>query len=54
MSATTVRTPATPGVLDDPMRNRGVGFSAAEREALGLTARLPSALLTRPAYPDAA
>jgi malate dehydrogenase (oxaloacetate-decarboxylating) len=40
------RTPAVPGVLDDPMRNRGVAFAAAEREALGLTGRLPSRILT--------
>jgi malate dehydrogenase (oxaloacetate-decarboxylating) len=40
------RTPAVPGVLDDPILNRGVAFSAAEREALGLTGRLPSAVLT--------
>jgi malate dehydrogenase (oxaloacetate-decarboxylating) len=40
------RTPAVPGVLDDPMRNRGVGFTLAEREALGLTGRLPSGVLT--------
>jgi malate dehydrogenase (oxaloacetate-decarboxylating) len=40
------RTPAVPGVLDDPIRNRGVAFSAAEREALGLTGRLPSGVLT--------
>jgi malate dehydrogenase (oxaloacetate-decarboxylating) len=32
-------------VLDDPIRNRGVAFSAAEREALGLTGRLPSGVL---------
>ena len=36
-------TPAVPGVLTDPMRNRGVAFSLAEREALGLTGRLPPA-----------
>jgi malate dehydrogenase (oxaloacetate-decarboxylating) len=42
----TTRTPAVPGVLDDPMRNHGVAFSAAEREALGLTGRLPTAVLT--------
>jgi malate dehydrogenase (oxaloacetate-decarboxylating) len=46
MSKTAARTPATPGVLDDPLRNRGVAFTAAEREALGLTGRLPSAVLT--------
>jgi malate dehydrogenase (oxaloacetate-decarboxylating) len=40
------RVPAVPGVLDDPMRNRGVAFTAAEREALGLTGRLPSQVLT--------
>ena len=40
------RTPAVPGVLDDPMRNRGVAFTAAERAALGLTGRLPSGVLT--------
>jgi malate dehydrogenase (oxaloacetate-decarboxylating) len=34
------RTPAVPGVLDDPIQNRGVAFSAAERETLGLTGRL--------------
>jgi malate dehydrogenase (oxaloacetate-decarboxylating) len=33
-------------VLDDPLRNRGVAFSADERERLGLVGRLPSAILT--------
>jgi len=42
----TTRTSAIPGVLDDPIRNRGVAFSAADREALGLTGRLPAAVLT--------
>ncbi|HWG64899.1 MAG TPA: NAD-dependent malic enzyme [Streptosporangiaceae bacterium] len=42
----TTRTPAVPGVLDDPMINRGVAFSTAERAALGLTGRLPAATLT--------
>jgi malate dehydrogenase (oxaloacetate-decarboxylating) len=32
--------------LNDPMRNRGVAFTEAQREALGLTGRLPSAVLT--------
>src|SRR6266700_2933075 len=45
-SISMTRTPAIPGVLDDPMRNRGVAFSAADREALGLTGRLPAAVLT--------
>jgi malate dehydrogenase (oxaloacetate-decarboxylating) len=40
------RSPAVPGVLDDPILNRGVAFSAAERAARGLTGRLPSAVLT--------
>src|SRR5216683_1546169 len=40
------RTPAVPGVLDDPMLNRGVAFTATERESLGLTGRLPAAVLT--------
>jgi hypothetical protein len=46
MTTSTTRTPVVPGVLDDPMRNRGVAFSTAEREALGLTGRLPAAVLT--------
>jgi hypothetical protein len=41
-----VRTSAEPAVLNDPLRNRGVAFSLAEREALGLTGRLPSGVLT--------
>ena len=39
-------TAAVPAVLDDPLRYRGVAFSAAEREALGLTGRLPAGVLT--------
>src|SRR6202000_176832 len=46
MSTSTTRTPAVPGVLQDPVSNRGVGFSQADRERLGLTGRLPSAVLT--------
>ena len=45
MAKTTARTPVTPGVLDDPLRNRGVAFSPAERDKLGLTGRLPSGVL---------
>ena len=33
--------PVLRGVLDDPLRNRGAAFTHAEREALGLTGRLP-------------
>jgi malate dehydrogenase (oxaloacetate-decarboxylating) len=40
------RIPALPGVLVDPVLNRGVAFSAAERETLGLAGRLPAAVLT--------
>jgi malate dehydrogenase (oxaloacetate-decarboxylating) len=43
MSSTT---PATPGVLEDPLLNRGVAFTPEEREALGITGRLPSAVLS--------
>ena len=46
MDVNKTRTPAIPAVLGDPMRDRGVAFTAAEREALGLTGRLPSAVLT--------
>jgi malate dehydrogenase (oxaloacetate-decarboxylating) len=44
--STTTRTPAVPGVLQNPISNRGAAFSRAERESLGLTGRLPSAVLT--------
>ena len=44
--STTTRTPAVPGVLQDPISNRGAAFSRAERDSLGLTGRLPSAVLT--------
>jgi malate dehydrogenase (oxaloacetate-decarboxylating) len=36
----------TPSVLEDPLLNRGAAFTVAEREALGLTGRLPSGVLT--------
>ncbi|MGW3499032.1 NAD-dependent malic enzyme [Streptomyces sp. NPDC001020] len=45
MTKRTMRTPATPGVLVDPLRNRGVAFTEAERDELGLTGRLPSGVL---------
>jgi malate dehydrogenase (oxaloacetate-decarboxylating) len=44
--STTTQTPTVPGVLQDPISNRGAAFSRAERESLGLTGRLPSAVLT--------
>ena len=61
---TSVRGPAEPVVLNDPLRNRGVAFTLAERETQGLTGRLPSGVLTledqahredaiwQPVYPD--
>ncbi|MFE5090763.1 NAD-dependent malic enzyme [Streptomyces sp. NPDC056638] len=45
MTKRTVRTPAIPSVLVDPLRNRGVAFTQAERDELGLTGRLPSGVL---------
>ena len=38
--------PWLPAILADAARNRGAAFSAAERDALGLTGRLPPAVLT--------
>ena len=38
--------PATPTALAEPLLNRGVAFTVAERAALGLTGRLPSGVLT--------
>jgi malate dehydrogenase (oxaloacetate-decarboxylating) len=35
-----------PAILGDPVCNRGVAFSAEERDVLGLTGRLPPAVLT--------
>ena len=46
MTKHTTRTSAVPAALDDPLVNRGVAFTEKEREALGLTGRLPSAVLT--------
>ncbi|MGW3562571.1 NAD-dependent malic enzyme [Streptomyces sp. NPDC000941] len=46
MTETRRRTPATPAALADPPRNHGVAFTQEERDALGLTGRLPSGVLT--------
>jgi malate dehydrogenase (oxaloacetate-decarboxylating) len=46
MTEHAVRTPAIPDVLSDPTRNHGAAFTPAQREALGLTGRLPSAVLS--------
>ncbi|MFG2883547.1 hypothetical protein ACGFYV_14810 [Streptomyces sp. NPDC048297] len=40
------RTAAAPDVLRDPLRNHGTAFTQTERDALGLTGRLPAAVLT--------
>ncbi|WP_440555950.1 NAD-dependent malic enzyme [Streptomyces sp. SCPE 10] len=45
MTESHARTSAIPGVLVDPLRNRGVAFTPEDREALGLTGRLPSGVL---------
>ncbi len=46
MSVRTGPGPATPDVLEDPIRDKGTAFTESERDALGLTGRLPSAVLT--------
>jgi malate dehydrogenase (oxaloacetate-decarboxylating) len=46
MSIRTGPAPAIPNVLQDPIRDKGTAFTEAERDALGLTGRLPSAVLT--------
>jgi malate dehydrogenase (oxaloacetate-decarboxylating) len=38
--------PAIPHVLEDPIQDRGTAFTEEERASLGLTGRLPSAVLT--------
>src|SRR5258708_39977057 len=46
---------AIPDVLEDPIRDKGTAFTEAERDALGLTGRLPSAGMTpdqQPPRPD--
>jgi malate dehydrogenase (oxaloacetate-decarboxylating) len=39
-------TPKIPAALGSPSLNRGVGFTHEQRRRLGLTGRLPSAVLT--------
>jgi malate dehydrogenase (oxaloacetate-decarboxylating) len=46
MTKHSAHVPATPAALTDPLLNRGVAFTDTEREALGLTGRLPAAVLT--------
>jgi malate dehydrogenase (oxaloacetate-decarboxylating) len=46
MMTRNVATSAIPPALGNPLRNHGVAFTQAEREALGLTGRLPAGMLT--------
>src|SRR5215469_3274103 len=46
MSMSAGPTPAIPHVLEDPIQDRGTAFTEEERDSLGLTGRLPSAVLT--------
>jgi len=39
-------TPRTPASLVEPAINKGTAFTETERRMLGLTGRLPSAVLT--------
>jgi malate dehydrogenase (oxaloacetate-decarboxylating) len=44
--AASLNAPAIPDVLEDPLRNRGAAFTPRQRQDLGLTGRLPSAVLS--------
>ncbi len=46
MSKNATPAPAIPGVLEDPILDKGTAFTETERDSLGLTERLPSAVLT--------
>jgi malate dehydrogenase (oxaloacetate-decarboxylating) len=46
MSMRVVPTPVIPAQLQDPLHDKGTAFTQAERDALGLTGRLPSAVQT--------
>jgi malate dehydrogenase (oxaloacetate-decarboxylating) len=46
MSHSTTGQPSATEILADPLRNHGVAFTEAQRRALGLTGRLPSAVLS--------
>lgn len=45
-------TPRIPLAMSSPSLNRGVGFTREERRRLGLTGRLPSAVLTQEQQAD--
>ncbi|MFF3166371.1 NAD-dependent malic enzyme [Streptomyces sp. NPDC003273] len=46
MARSSETTPTIPDVLTNPLLNHGVAFTQDERDALGLTGRLPAAVLT--------
>jgi malate dehydrogenase (oxaloacetate-decarboxylating) len=46
MSVSKASAPAIPEVLEDPILDKGTAFTESERDSLGLTGRLPSAVLT--------
>jgi malate dehydrogenase (oxaloacetate-decarboxylating) len=46
MSMRTGHAPAIPAALENPILDKGTAFTESERDALGLTGRLPSAVLT--------
>jgi malate dehydrogenase (oxaloacetate-decarboxylating) len=46
MSTSTSPAPAIPDVLENPILDKGTAFTESERDTLGLTGRLPSAVLT--------
>jgi malate dehydrogenase (oxaloacetate-decarboxylating) len=46
MSMSAAPAPAIPDALEDPILDKGTAFTESERETLGLTGRLPSAVLT--------
>jgi hypothetical protein len=54
MSTDMTETRTTPAVLEGRTTYRGATFSPAERKAMGLTARLPSAVQTGAAVDDGA
>jgi malate dehydrogenase (oxaloacetate-decarboxylating) len=46
MQTRTGRAPAIPEILENPIEDKGTAFTQEERAALGLTGRLPSAVLS--------
>jgi malate dehydrogenase (oxaloacetate-decarboxylating) len=46
MGTSATHAPAIPDVLENPILDKGTAFTESERDTLGLTGRLPSAVLT--------